>query len=301
VNRLAGLLAPLLLLLALRAPAQPAPQVRITAGIARNAFLAVNPQDMDAAFRTLGAALGRNYGYDLRLEARFFDQTAEFQAAVAAGEIQVGLINPWEFMDLHANLEVEPAFVHIDHEQPTCRYLLLTSRRSGLNAVSDLRGLDLLVLDGPAGAMALPWLETILDQERLGPAERFFGRLEMAPRASAAVQPVFFGSRQACVLDQGSYQVMAELNPQLGEALQAIAVSPPYANGLMLLARKGWPSERTREDFRRAMLELPRTPEGRQLLTMFRTERLEPFRPELLDSAQKLKSDYLRVIRKRKP
>ena len=283
--------------------AQPAHllQISIRAGLTRDSVLGTNPQDMVSAFKDLARILGRKYGYDIDVQPQVFDRNAEFEASVRSGEIQVGIIGTWEYLNMNLGPNAEPAFVHVNHDHATSNFMLVTSRKSGLNSLRDLKGADLVVLQNPSSPLSMAWLDTLLEQDKLGPKETFFKRVELAPKPSAAVLPVFFGNRQACLVDQDSFQVMAELNPQINQVLQPIALSQPFVNSLLFLGHKGWPSEQVREEFRKALLDLPLTAEGRQLLMIFKVDRLEAFKEEYLDTALKLKAECLRIARKRKP
>lgn len=273
----------------------------LRAGFARDSLQGMNPQDMAAAFKGLVRTLGRKYGYDLDVQPQVFERNADFEAAVRNGEIQVGFIGTWDYLNLNLGANGEPALVTVSRDRAASRYLLVTSRRGGLNSLRDLKGADLMVLDNPSSSLAMPWLDTQLNLEKLGPKETFFRQVERATKPSAAVLPVFFGSRQACLVDQNSFQVMAELNPQVNSALRVIDQSQPYMNSFLFIGRKGWPNEQVREEFRKAALDLPLTAEGRQLLLIFKVDRLDPFKDENLETALKLKSEYLRVPRKHKP
>ena len=280
--------------------AQPQP-IPIRAGFTRDSVVGMNAQDMAAALRNLARTLGRKYGYELDMQPQVFERKAEFEASARDGDLQMGIIGTWDFLNLSLGPNAEPAFVYVSHDHVTGRYLLVTARKGGLNSLPDLKGAELLVLESPSSPLALAWLDTLLEQEKLGPKEAFFKRVELAPKASAAVLPVFFGNRQACLVDQDSFQLMAELNPQIRQALQPVATSPAFVNSFLFLGRKGWPNDQVREEFRKAVLELPLSPEGRQLLTIFKVDRLDPFKEEYLESVLKLKAEYLRIPRKRKP
>ena len=59
-------------------------------------------------------------------------------------------------------------------------------------------------------------------------------------------------------------------------------------NGIVCLARLGWSSAKVREDLVRSIGELDRSPPGRQILTLFKCDRLVPFEPAQLDSVRRL-------------
>jgi phosphonate transport system substrate-binding protein len=143
-------------------------------------------------------------------------------------------------------------------------------------------------------------LDVLLSEGNLGTQKSFFRKVEVVRKPTAAVLPVFFGSRQACVVDRIAFQVMTEMNPQVGATLQIVASSPPYVSSILCLSRKGWPSEHYRDDFQSALRDLHLEPEGRQILMLFKVDRLAPFKESSLDSLKELRNKYNRVLSKPK-
>ena len=136
--------------------------------------------------------------------------------------------------------------------------------------------------------MSEHWLDALLAQEHLGAKEAFFRKVEVVQSPTAAVLPVFFGKRPACVVEDTAYQTMVELNPQVKVALQVVASSPAYLNSITFLNTGGWSSAQARQEFVSALRDLHLEPEGRQLLLMFKVDRMLPFKPNDLDSVREL-------------
>jgi ABC-type phosphate/phosphonate transport system substrate-binding protein len=120
--------------------------------------------------------------------------------------------------------------------------------------------------------------------------ERFFSSLKEVVTPSQAVMPVFFKRADACILSRRSFDVMAELNPQLRKDLQIIEASAPVATGVICI-RKGYDS-RQRQWLKDILETLDRDVEGRQLLTLFRMNRLVQFQPEYLASMEAFLKEY---------
>jgi phosphonate transport system substrate-binding protein len=138
----------------------------------------------------------------------------------------------------------------------------------------------------------LAWLEVLLGKERLGRAASFFAAVKVADKPQACILPLFFGSVDACVVDEISLNLAKEMNPQVGK-LKVLARSGPLIEGLIAMPAQQFPYLKELLD---SMLSLHQTPRGRQLLTVFRTDRLVPVQPGDLDSARDLWRDNSRLI-----
>lgn len=264
-------------------------------GFTKNLFLDVNRNDAEASFKVLADIVGQKQGYTVQLETRVFDDVTVLEAAIKDGSILLSVVDAWQFLSMDIQQFMRPYFISADQGKVGKKYVLLTRRGSGLNSLADLRGKDIAELEASGVNLGLPWLETLLLGNGLGTQTQFFGSVEMVRRPSGAVLPVFFGKKQACVVDESGYEVMKELNPQVGRQLQVIATSDLYANSLICLTHSGW----TSPDYKKTVIEnlagIHKEPSGQQILTLFKTGRLIPFEEPHLDTVRKLRNTYDRL------
>ena len=122
------------------------------------------------------------------------------------------------------------------------KYLLIVQRDSGIDRLEQLKGLDINVLDHPRMSLAMIWLETRLLTAQLGSTEDFFSHVNLNTNATRVVLPVFFKSIAACLVSRAVFDVMAELNPQLGAtATHSGRISLPRADRIRLPGRYRFP------------------------------------------------------------
>jgi ABC-type phosphate/phosphonate transport system substrate-binding protein len=129
------------------------------------------------------------------------------------------------------------------------------------------------------------WIEVLVHEDGLGPADRFFISMSSVSTPSAAVLPVFFGKVGAGVVDRASFEVMKEMNPQLGSRLRVLAMSPPLMKDILCVDKR---HIAYREDLMRALRELPQTAAGAQILMVFKSDRLKPVDAEELERVRTL-------------
>lgn len=252
------------------------------------AFLGLNRPDAEAAFRVLVDVLGRRQRLAVTSTTQVFDDETTLRAAVTANEVDLALLDSMSY--LRAKLEdlMPPQYVGSDRGQVGKRYVLAVRKGSPFRRLEDLRGQPLLESRMSNGTMGEHWLAAFLRCAGLEIPAKFFSRLDVVGKPSAAVLPVFFGDRSVCVVDEASFQLMVELNPEVGRSLEVLGRSEPIADGLVCLSRSAWTTDPIKADILRALGELHTDPAGQQTLTLFRMDRLVPFQPSMMTSAQRL-------------
>lgn len=261
-------------------------------GFTRRSFSGVNINDAEAAFKAFVQIVGRRRGYAIGSETRVFEEAEDLETAVRAGQIDIVIIDPWRFIAMDVSEVLTPEFLSESRGSCARRYVLIARRDAPFTGLADLRGREVAVLEMTNANLGLPWIETRVRTAGFGTAARFFGRVQVVPKASAAVLPVYFGQKSACVVDTEGLDLMKELNPQVGQALRAIESSEPMANGVVCLRREGWSAARHREDVRASLADLDRDPAGQQILTLFKASRLVPFDPAGLLSVRDLRAAH---------
>jgi len=164
--------------------------------------------------------------------------------------------------------------------------ILLVRKESGVTRVAQLRGKSLRVEAGQKGSIPIKWLDSVLAAKALPEPQGFFAGISEFSKASQVIMPVFFGQADACLTSRNSFNILSELNPQLGRQMLVLERSPGFATGIIAV-RKDIRNPR-RDNMVEILQEMQSDPKGKQLLTLFRCNRLVPFRPEHLASVEKV-------------
>ncbi len=83
---------------------------------------------------------------------------------------------------------------------------------------------------------------------------------------------------------------MVELNPQIGKSLVPMKESPDLIYGFFCIHKDV--DSTTRQAIMKAGRALGREVEGKQILTLFRFDAVEPYKPEYIKSAIELLREY---------
>jgi len=269
----------------------PAPAV-FRVGMAKACFHNVNHNDAVAAFRAFMETVAHNYGYSFTSEVQIFDDSPTFETAIRQQPLSLIVMDAWQYLTMDIHPQVQPLFSVSENGKVGRKYLVLTRRDSGLTNLAALRGKPIVKLETTCENVGEHWLTTRLLSEKLGTPDTFFGSIEEVSKPTAAVLPVFFGKLPACVVDEASFEVMKELNPQVGHVLQVVAASDTYYSIVICLSDQGWISKQARADTVKALNDLSRSPAGQQIFTLFKLDKFVPVGEAQLLPVRKLQAAY---------
>ena len=236
------------------------------------------------AKRTLGVS---------RPEARAFQDFDGLAAALRAGQLDVVVVTADEYARLAPDFDLDPALTAVRKESDSFSIGVVVRRASGITSLEGLRGLAVLRSKDQSRLIQSVWLETELMRSSLGDGN-FFSSIKETRTPSQAIMSVFFGQAAACVVSIPTFEIAAEMNPQLTEQLLVVARSADFSRGIV--AFRGDYPKAARDRVYETMLHLHEDPEGQQIMRVFRHEKMVPFRPQLLESSRSLMADYKRLL-----
>ncbi|HVV74153.1 MAG TPA: PhnD/SsuA/transferrin family substrate-binding protein [Verrucomicrobiae bacterium] len=248
----------------------------------------MNPDDVEAAFKAFSSSLARNRGYIIQSQTRVFEEPGQLESAIRADSIDLCIIDTWGYLKSNIGAQLRPYFVSSGPHGPGRTYLLITRRDSGLNTLLALQGKTLVQCAAANASLGPCWLTALVATNHAQFPDTFFGAIQTVVKPSAAVLPVFFKKKDACLVDSDAFEVMAELNPQLGRELQVVERSEPLVNTVVCLRRSVWSSDSYKADIIKALSELQLEPAGQQILTLFKTGVLVPFTESQLATVRQL-------------
>jgi len=257
-------------------------------------FISASRGDAVAALRVWGDQIGRKRGFQLDTTVDLVDDPAEFRKRVLAGwagVIAVDAIHHLKLADLPA---VKPDFSAAREPGAALpRYILLVRAEAGISSLEALRGKTVIVHASTGANLGAVWLDAMLHDGRLGSRERFFHSVETVTKASAAILPVFFGKADAAVVEQTSFDVTREMNPQVGAKLRVLDASPALTEALICISEK----QEYRDEVLAAMRDLHLDIQGKQILMVFRFSRLMPLDLPAFERVRELWRKHLALAR----
>ena len=173
--------------------------------------------------------------------------------------------------------------------------VLLVSNTSGIKRFADLRNKRLSRLSNDRLSDIFLEVQCI---KTAGMACRDFLQMKEEKRDIQSVYNVFFGRADAALVSLATLRTANELNPQVGQRLHLLL--DWKAKALMF----GIMTRHTQDSYRTLILnsvtESMKTPRGRQILELFKTDYLEPVDAEALQPYWALLREY-NELRKTRP
>lgn len=289
---LAGLLCLILITAARAAGSCPennrAGNAPLVVAFTHQVFFNVDPRDAIGAARTWIRNVDRKIGIPSETRVVFFGSERETEEALARNEVDILIVIAEDFISLRDRFHLLPVLSADFGKNFYDEILLLVRADSGISNLGQLRGKTLKIEGGQKGMVPRRWLDSVLGSRYSADTTGFFRTTEQHPKASQTIMPVFFGQADACLTSCDSFTIMSDLNPQIGRQLRVLERSPGFVTGFIVV-RKGCPNY-WRDLMVKALQNSDTEVKGRQILTMFRINRLVPFRPEHLASVEKILS-----------
>jgi hypothetical protein len=257
------------------------------------AFAEVNRNDALAATRTWVDAVLKKRKFAYSAVTEVYDRFEEMKARVTAGTVDLVVLHSIDYLKLAGEgTMLEPIFMPVKGESCGEEYELLCRECPAEGDWSALRGKRIAFLKATCVNLARIWTEVSMERSGLGKLESFFGTVENCNKSSATILPVFFGKFDACVANRSSFQVLCDLNPQVGRRLNVCAASQPLLETVICI-RPDYPN---RQDVVDALSDLHKEPAGQQLLMVFKVDRLMPFEKERIEPVRNLWLEYTKIL-----
>jgi phosphonate transport system substrate-binding protein len=254
-------------------------------------FSDVNRNDARAALKVWFDVVAHQRGYILDSTVDILDSVAEIRERLRSHSVELLSLGFRDYLELESSNLIVPVLTDSRTTGGALYSYVLLVHPSGATSVAGLRGKNVLVSARGSGETGTAWLEVLLGKEKLARAAAFFSSVKPAAKPQACILPVFFGTVDACVVDEVNLNLAKEMNPQLGQ-LRILARSRPMIESVIAVPADPHPYQKELID---SMLSLHEDPRGRQLLMVFRTDRLVRIQPGDLDAARELWKEYDRL------
>jgi ABC-type phosphate/phosphonate transport system substrate-binding protein len=211
------------------------------------------------------------------------------------GKLDFGIVKSLDYLKIRKAINSELAMTHVKGGKKTIRYYLLVRSDSGISNMRDLKNRKLTVRKGDD--MGLLYLNTILLENKQPEVDKLFSFIDVKGRSSQVILSVFFGQSDACLTSDVTYKTMIELNPQVKEKLRILSSSEELVEGVNFF-RKDY-NENNKKIVLDRSQTMQNTTRGKQILLLFKIEKVAPLAEKDLDSVKRLLGEYERLHQKR--
>jgi hypothetical protein len=269
---------------------------KINIGFSASFFYEVSRNDAIASIRAWTQALLNKQDISAVPKPILFENIDEIRDGLSKNKLDYVAITTQEYAEVRDLLTCDIVTISVNSNSIKEEYLLIVPQSAGIKKINDLKGKKLFMVKSARLSLAMIWLDTILINKGLEPAEAFFGTIESEKNAGKVILPVFFNQADACVVTRTMYNTMMELNPQIAQKLKAIEVSPALVPSLFCFTRNS--DKNIREKVLKEISRWHLSTFGKQSLIMFQTEGLETHPISCLDSALNLIEGHKQLLTK---
>jgi len=262
---------------------------RAAVGISVQMYHDIDARDAAAAFKIWMAELADKTGF--RCETVMYPDIHSLVEDFQKGRIDMASLSPLAFFKYETVLQSDPAVIGVRHGTASWRYVVLVSADRPYGSINSLKGLRLAITQNDD--LAVLYLNTLLLREGHQEMDRFFSTVLNKPKPSQTINAVYFGAADVCVTTEQAFQIMTEMNPQVGRKLKIVSISPGLLQGVGIY-RHSYPKD-LRKRIEAVFRNFKTYPRGKQVLTLFQIDDLEIPSSHDFDETRKLYREYLRL------
>jgi phosphonate transport system substrate-binding protein len=243
-------------------------------GFSSKVFPDIDNNDVRAAMEIWAKELCRSAGISAA-RVTIYRDPAEWLSAVQQGELHIITITAMEYQRNWGKSQLIPSYISANKTGVNMDQLIIVNRKSGIRSVNELRGRSFAILSTLKYEAPLLWLEKVLKKTGNN-RNTFFHQVKEFPKASQALMATFFGQVDGCLVSRGAYEICKTLNPQLGKDLLIVAESKSLMGEITCVPANI--SDSLKAAMTRAALHLHENSVGKQVLTLFQTDRVVMFK-----------------------
>jgi ABC-type phosphate/phosphonate transport system substrate-binding protein len=221
---------------------------------------------------------------------RIYDDLDLFIRDFNGNIIDFGIVKSLDYLKMRKDIKADLALTHIKGGKKTLSYLLLVRSDSGISNIKDLKGRKISLLKGDD--LGELFLNTYLLKNKSPELKNYFSHNDYKMKASQCVLSVFFGQTDACLTSDLIFKTMTELNPQMKQQMKSILSSPEFIGGVNFF-RHDYDEKHKKTVIDRSQ-KLNETTRGRQIMLLFKFDKVTTLQESDLDSVKQLVDEYER-------
>jgi len=250
----------------------------------------VNRPDAKVAFELWARMVVARTRGAQRLDVIPYKGVAAMLEDIRTKQLDLVAMSPVDCLWSDKHYHLTPALAFDSGGEASDIYVLLVRRDAGISEVAELRDKSLLTLPGERGRISGLWLDVLLMRGGLPEGAAYLRAVTASPNASRAAMSVFFRQADACIATKAAFDAIGELNPQLKRQLRPLVSSPRLLSMIVCLTENA--DESDREGILENALNMHRSPEGRQVLALLKTEKVVAAQARDLEPLESLVKEH---------
>ena len=234
--------------------------------------------------------------FDLLEAVTIYDDIQAMGRDFSANRIDAAVLTTPEYFAMEKQFQGPLAFARLRAGRKAERLVVLARVDKGYKDVSALRNKRLVYVK--YDELAMVYLNYLLLKKNMPAADQYFAFMQAKQKPINLIHALYFDQADICVTTERAFKRAQEMNPQIGEKLKIMFVSPELVLGLAIF-RKGY-DETNRQKVISAMNRFEDYPRSRQMLTMLQMDGVAALNEEDLAETRRFFQEYFRLKRGKK-
>ncbi len=175
------------------------------------------------------------------------------------------------------------------------KMVVVVRKDSGINTIDDLK--DKVVMMKNDNYMGKVSLDKALLKSKHTICKNYIEKFSLVPRHSTSVLKTFFSKVDAAVIPEYAYNIVAEMNPAVKKSLKIIYETDKIFIPLLSVINKDI-SPKLMKKLKRVLETFHLSVDGKNILTLFKMNRLDVLEPKDLDDLRKFYKEYIDLLKK---
>jgi ABC-type phosphate/phosphonate transport system substrate-binding protein len=222
-------------------------------------------------------------------KAILFDRIEELKKAFDQGDLDIIIAPPLLIARYFNREDLSDGYAGVLEGKKADRLILITRIDKNINQIRDLRGKRLVINDNDE--LAEVFIDTLVLTDLKLSYKDIGLSIQHQNKSSRSVLDVFFDKADAAIVYGSSYEIMADLNPDIKNTLKILAEYPMKSKNFSYF-RHDYP---LRNDLNAVAIAFNNSARGKQILELFRVEEIDYCEVNELDIFDKYYKDYLRI------
>lgn len=265
-------------------------KIPIRAGYLLKGITEVDQKDASAALAIWAEEICETYDFDAN--AILYESPDRLIKDFISKKLDYIALQTIDYLEFEPVIQAPVEMANYRDNRPTIRYLLLVNADSGLKELAHLKNKRLVIKKDTR--MAKVFMDVNLMKAKLPRADCYFASIQEKNKENQLAYAVFFGQADACIMTQGGFAVMTELNPQMGRKLKVLASSPELVE-VVGLFHKDYPPPYKEKAIHLITKGMLKTKRARQLKLLMNTEGMMLITEDHLKNTRTLFAEYNRL------
>lgn len=258
-----------------------------------NGLYATSKKDTEIAFQLLFNEILEQIGATVTIKV--YDDIEQVRRDILKNKLDAISCSSLEFLKVKDLLSHDRLFSFQMNGSFKWKFALFVNHSSKIDKINLLNNRKLAFT--PVNDIALLFLDVALLKEGLTTNDHFFVKRTQYKDGHSALLAVFFEQADAALVSLSDFELANELNPQIGKTLRPIIVSDELVLGLSATV-KGT-SKQWVEQMQNVAFGLHETARGRNLLKIFRAEKVVDFKPDNLEMTFELVREREKLLKEK--